>query len=74
MNDEIGKRYDQLTVIADTGRKYHSTRIYLCRCDCVKEVEVDVNKLHSGRNKSCGCLKLNPLGILLETPSVGFLY
>lgn len=28
----------------------------LCRCDCGNLKEVDINKLHSGHTKSCGCL------------------
>ena len=33
-NPEIGKRYGYLTVIEETDKRYHSTRIYKCRCDC----------------------------------------
>lgn len=56
MEKEIGKHYGRLTIIEDTGRRYHSTRIMLCRCDCGNLKEVDINKLHSGHTKSCGCL------------------
>ena len=55
MNSEIGRQYGYLTVIEDTGRKYHSTKIYKCRCVCGKIVEVNANKLHTGHVKSCGC-------------------
>lgn len=55
MDGEIVKRYGHLTVVSDTGRKYRSTRIFLCRCDCGKTVEVNANKLHTGHVKSCGC-------------------
>ena len=54
-DSEIGKRYGYLTVLEDTGKKYHSTKIYKCRCDCGKEIEVNINKLHTGHVKSCGC-------------------
>lgn len=53
---EIGKKYGRLAVIKDTGKRYHSTRIMLCRCECGNLKEVDINKLHSGHTKSCGCL------------------
>lgn len=55
INPEIGKRYGYLTVLEDTGKKYHSTRIYKCRCDCGSIIEVNINKLHTGHVKSCGC-------------------
>lgn len=55
VNPEISKRYGYLTVIEDTGKKYHSTRIYKCRCDCGNIIEVNINKLHTGHVKSCGC-------------------
>ena len=54
-DDEIGKPYGYLIVLEDTGRKYHSTKIYKCRCVCGKIVEVNINKLHTGHVKSCGC-------------------
>ena len=28
MDDEIGKQYSYLTILEDTGKKYHSTKIY----------------------------------------------
>ncbi len=55
MNSEIGKRYGYLTIIEDTGKKYHSTKIYKCRWDCGNIVEVNINRLHTGHVKSCGC-------------------
>ena len=55
MNDEIGKRYGYLTVLEDTGKRYHSTRIYKCQCICGNIIEVNINKLHTGHVKSCGC-------------------
>ena len=54
-NSEIGKQYGYLTVLGDTGKKYHSTKIYKCRCICGQEIEVNINKLHTGHVKSCGC-------------------
>ncbi len=27
------------------------------KCECGNEVEVNINKLHTGHTKSCGCLK-----------------
>lgn len=58
MENEIGKRYGRLVVLSYTGRKYHSSPIVRCRCDCGKEIETNLNKLHTGHIKSCGCLKI----------------
>lgn len=55
--NEIGKRYGHLVVIKNTGKRVHETTVFLCKCDCGNLTEVDVNKLHSGHTKSCGCLK-----------------
>ena len=55
MNNEIGKRYGYLTVLDDTGKRYHSTKIYKCQCICGKTIEVNINKLHNGHVKCCGC-------------------
>ena len=55
LSNEIGKRYGYLTVIEETDKRYHSTRIYKCQCDCGNIIEVNVNKLHTGHVKSCGC-------------------
>jgi hypothetical protein len=49
--DEIGKRYGHLTVLKDTGKRSHETRVFLCRCDCGNLKEVDINKLHSYGNR-----------------------
>lgn len=57
MSNEIGKRYGSLVVLEKTDKRYHSTTIYKCRCDCGNIVELTINKLHSGHTKSCGCLK-----------------
>lgn len=54
MNKEIGKQYGYLTVLEDTGKKRHYTKIYKCKCICGKTIEVNINKLHTGHVKSCG--------------------
>lgn len=54
---EIGKKYGNLTVIKKLDRKEHQTTVYLCLCDCGNYKEVNINKLHTGHVKSCGCMK-----------------
>lgn len=53
----VGKKFDRLTVIADSGER--NTRceiIWECRCDCGNTRYYRTNKLTSGRAKSCGCI------------------
>ena len=54
---EIGKRYGRLTVIEKLNKKEFTNSVYLCKCDCGNMKEVNINKLHTGHTKSCGCLK-----------------
>ena len=54
---EIGKKYGKLTIIKKLDRTEHQTTVYLCRCDCGNFKEVNINKLHTGHVKSCGCMK-----------------
>ena len=42
MSNEIGKRYGRLVVIGKTDKRYHSTTIYKCRCDCGNIVELAI--------------------------------
>lgn len=59
--DLTGRRFGRLTVVALAGISKGRNAIWLCRCDCGKEVEVQSRNLKSGRSKSCGCLKLDLL-------------
>lgn len=53
---EIGKKYGKLTVIKKLDKKEFTCPVYLCQCDCGNFKEVNINKLHTGHTKSCGCL------------------
>lgn len=55
---EIGKKYNQLTVLSKYGRKNPLDRctLWLCRCDCGVERLVRGSAVFSGGTKSCGCL------------------
>lgn len=57
--NKVGRRYFKLTVIKYIGKDNYRS-IYLCKCDCGKEVEVMGSHLtHTNNNatKSCGCSK-----------------
>ena len=56
MNKEIGRKYGHLTVVEDTGRRYHGSIVFKCVCDCGNFKDVSSNKLHSGHVISCGCV------------------
>lgn len=51
--NRIGERYESLVVIGEAGIAPDRHKLWLCRCDCGKEVVVPSNKLKS--RKSCGC-------------------
>ena len=57
MIKESGNRYGHLTIVEDTGKRYHGSIVYKCLCDCGNYKEVDSNKLHSGHVTSCGCAR-----------------
>ena len=55
--DMIGKKFGRLTVLSETKKKSGHNKIWLCKCDCGKLVEVQGDSLRSGHTKSCGCLQ-----------------
>lgn len=56
----IGQKFNNLTVIGIQKDKWNRNR-YLCQCDCGNQVLADKSGLISGRQKSCGCLRVNPI-------------
>ena len=56
----LGQRFKRLTVLRELPNRRNpngeSRRWCLCRCDCGKEVVIQVGKLLSGNTGSCGCL------------------
>lgn len=55
--DYIGKRYGELTVIAESEMARNYKRKLLCRCSCGNEVVVYAENLTRGHTTSCGCVK-----------------
>lgn len=57
----IGQRFGKLTVIERSDNyispKGQSQVMYICKCDCGKEVEVASSSLQQGFTNSCGCLR-----------------
>lgn len=58
--NETGKRYGKLTVLRratpdeyQSGQGLHA--VWLCRCDCGKEIFAQGSSLRNGKQISCGC-------------------
>lgn len=55
--NEIGKIYNNWTILAEAIKKKKEGRKYLCRCACGNERVRSLREVKSGRSKSCGCTK-----------------
>ena len=53
IDDIIGLKFGKLDVLSYVGQKDHK-RIYLCRCECGKEIEVKRTYLLNGETATCG--------------------
>lgn len=53
--DLTGQKFGRLTVIKRVGTKNRSP-LWLCKCDCGNETEVNSQSLSTGNTKSCGCI------------------
>lgn len=51
----LGKRFGRLVVKEYVGKTAGDANLWLCKCDCGKEVSVRTGSLNSGVTKSCGC-------------------
>lgn len=50
-----GQRFGRLVAIKSTGNDKHGNRVWKCRCDCGRFVEVIASSLSTGNSTSCGC-------------------
>lgn len=53
---EIGKKYNQLTVLSYSHTNERGELIWNCKCDCGNLTTAKTRDLKSGHKKSCGCL------------------
>ena len=55
--DITGQRFGRLTAIRRDGIGECWQAMWLCRCDCGREVRVFKTNLLQGFTRSCGCLR-----------------
>ena len=55
--DLTGQKFNRLIAIKPMGHDKKKNKLWLCKCDCGKEVIVRACCLKRGFNKSCGCLR-----------------
>ena len=53
--DLTGQRFERLVVINRIGTK-HKSPLWICKCDCGKQINVVSRSLLTGNTKSCGCI------------------
>jgi hypothetical protein len=55
------EKYNRLKVLKEIDPHFTPSgtkmRIFICQCDCGKEVKIRLKHLKSGHTKSCGCLR-----------------
>lgn len=55
MSNIVGQKFGKLTVIKKTDERYvDGSVLYLCKCDCGKEIKTTSSRLKSGHLKTCG--------------------
>jgi len=60
VKDVSGQRFGKLLVLRDIGTTPKREHVWLCRCDCGKEVNRVGSTLRSGKSISCGCASYTP--------------
>jgi hypothetical protein len=57
----VGDKYGTLTIVLELPPKARASggtsRMVLCRCECGKEISVELKNLRSGHTSSCGCTR-----------------
>ena len=62
----VGKKYGRLTVVRSLKpeERQSQNKKWLCRCECGREVQVDISQLTRGNTKSCGCFRQGRMATL----------
>ena len=56
IKDLTGQKFNRLIATKLVGQDWNGCALWLCKCDCGKEITVLSNNLRRGNTKSCGCL------------------
>lgn len=54
-HDLSGQQFGKLSVLERSGRNKHKQTMWLCACECGKQITTTSGSLVSGAAKSCGC-------------------
>lgn len=52
-----GRRFGRLVALEPTDKRYRTSVVWRCRCDCGRECEAPSSLLLRGTIRSCGCLQ-----------------
>lgn len=55
--DLINKRFGNLTVLKDSGERFHRGVVWICKCDCGRIKNIPRMHLINGHAKSCGSIE-----------------
>lgn len=55
--DIAGQKFGRLTALGPVGKTKHRRVIWLCQCECGKQLAVVYPSLARGLTQSCGCLR-----------------
>ena len=58
MDENIGKKFNMLTIKELSHIKGKYNKHYLCKCDCGNEKIISIDSIKAGVTKSCGCLAI----------------
>lgn len=65
-NDLTGQRFGRLVVLYDTNKRKHGHVVWMCRCDCGREIERVSDSLIQKDTFSCGCCNRSIGSITIE--------
>jgi hypothetical protein len=54
---QIGKKFNKLTIIDISNERKNGYILYKCKCDCGNELLANISQLKRNTLKSCGCLR-----------------
>lgn len=59
IREVLGERFGRLVVVKRVPMENTTRKMYLCKCDCGKEIITSGTSLRIGASTSCGCYKVD---------------